>query len=444
MSQPESSKSLSSLGPGPPGVCTQQSLTACSGSPSPCNPCIRAGTENDCHFDPRRDLRRKVTANGRYKNSPMTKFCSIFCEAPFIEELTALIRRNGSMREIALALGSPVTEFSELRALSTPGHLALSEEEHRHLESPHFAEFETKARRSSKLSRIPNAPEENIEPSNCVMYPYALVTLESLCDIPRFKVSENPWTEVTDDSDLVSHLVSLYFTWDHPCLQFVDQGIFVDHMERENLDSEFCTPLLVNSLLSVASTYSDGADVIFDAKSAFSRGDSFFQAAERLWRAQNGRPTLPNIQTLLLMCSVYVSALYCISIHFGKVKAEQKRKLSFQGNNSLRWLTLRQAVQLGQDIGLFCCRERHFRPVKLCRQRWSVHNGGSADFDRSPYPRSNQITFATKLPHLPKIRQGLAELTEIMVHVQELLYDDKPLISFGTLFAQVEIPYNRL
>lgn len=31
-----------------------------------------------------------------------------------------------------------------------------------------------------------------------------------------------------------------------------------------------------------------------------------------------------------------------------------------------------------------------------------------------------------------------------MVHVQELLYDDKLLISFRTLFAQVEIPYNRL
>lgn len=60
------------------------------------------------------------------------------------------------------------------------------------------------------------------------------------------------------------------------------------------------------------------------------------------------------------------------------------------------------------------------------------------------YPRSNQITFATKLAHLPKIGQGLAELTDIMVHVQELLYDDKLLISFRTLFSQVEIPYNRL
>ncbi|KAJ5220869.1 uncharacterized protein N7469_009756 [Penicillium citrinum] len=141
------------------------------------------------------------------------------------------------MREIAFALGSAVTEFSELRALSTPGHLALSEEEHRYLESQHFAEFETKARRSSKLSRIPNSPEEHIEPSNGVIYPYARVTLEGLCDIPRFKVTATPWTEVTNDSDLVSHLVSVYFTWDHPCSQFVDQGIFLDHMERDNLDS---------------------------------------------------------------------------------------------------------------------------------------------------------------------------------------------------------------
>jgi hypothetical protein len=42
-----------------------------------------------------------------------------------------------------------------------------------------------------------------------------------------------------------------------------------------------------------------------------------------------------------------------IPIHFGEVKAEKYRRLSCQGNTSLGWLMLRQAVQLGQDIGLF-------------------------------------------------------------------------------------------
>lgn len=157
------------------------------------------------------------------------------------------------MREIALALGSPVTEFSELRALSTPGHLALSEEEHRHLESQHFAEFETKARRSSKLSRIPNSPEEHIEPSNGVIYPYARVTLEGLCDIPRFKVTATPWTELP-------MIATLFHIW----FRSISRGIIPARSLLIKVSSsttwngtiwtqEFYTPLLVNSVLSVAS-----------------------------------------------------------------------------------------------------------------------------------------------------------------------------------------------
>lgn len=38
----------------------------------------------------------------------------------------------------------------------------------------------------------------------------------------------------------------------------------------------------------------------------FSRGNDFFKEAERLWSAEEGRPTLPNIQALLLMSNVYV------------------------------------------------------------------------------------------------------------------------------------------
>lgn len=83
--------------------------------------------------------------------------------------------------------------------------------------------------------------------------PYARVTLENLCDIPRFRVPAQPWTKVTNDSQLVSHLISLYLTWDHPCSQLIDQDVFLKHIKAKDLTSEFCTPLLVNSLLAMAS-----------------------------------------------------------------------------------------------------------------------------------------------------------------------------------------------
>lgn len=79
------------------------------------------------------------------------------------------------------------------------------------------------------------------------------VTLEMLCDIPLFQVPAKPWTAVTDDDNLVSHLVSLYFTWEHPFSQLVDQVILLAEMGKGDLGSELCTPFLVNSLLAMAS-----------------------------------------------------------------------------------------------------------------------------------------------------------------------------------------------
>lgn len=73
-----------------------------------------------------------------------------------------------------------------------------------------------------------------------------------LCDAPPIKVPAKPWTTVTDDDDIISHLVSLYFTWDYPFHAFLDCNVFVKHMAAANLDSEFCSPFLVNALLANA------------------------------------------------------------------------------------------------------------------------------------------------------------------------------------------------
>lgn len=73
-----------------------------------------------------------------------------------------------------------------------------------------------------------------------------------LCDTPPMRVPAKPWTTVTDDDEIVSHLVSLYFTWDYPFYAFLDSEVFVKHMAIGDIHSEFCTPFLVNALLANA------------------------------------------------------------------------------------------------------------------------------------------------------------------------------------------------
>ena len=79
-----------------------------------------------------------------------------------------------------------------------------------------------------------------------------VMDIHYLCDEAPISVPARPWTDVTEDSDLVSHLVSLYFTWDYPFNAFLDKGVFLRHMANADLGSQFCTPFLVNALLSNA------------------------------------------------------------------------------------------------------------------------------------------------------------------------------------------------
>lgn len=178
-----------------------------------------------------------------------------FASPDKIEEVVEVIKSNGSMRDIAFVVGCPVTNFADSTILSNASQLSNSEDGEQVLEPPMSESFRTKARRKSEISVVSSSPdrEHHIEAPGATFDPYVRISLESLCNIPLYKVPANPWTEVTDDDNLVSDLVSLYFTWDHPCAQFLDQGIFIEHMKSGDIESDFCTPLLVNSLLSMAS-----------------------------------------------------------------------------------------------------------------------------------------------------------------------------------------------
>jgi hypothetical protein len=166
------------------------------------------------------------------------------------DKVVGIIRNSISNEDVARALGSPATEFEDNHGLLTDTTLAILEDQDYPVETSN-----TGVRPPSDPGNITSSPEEiHVEiPQPPAVSSYARITLESLCDIPLFEVQAKPWTQVTDDDYLVSHLISLYFTWDHPCSQILDQGAFLAHMRRGKLNSEFCAPILVNSLLSMAS-----------------------------------------------------------------------------------------------------------------------------------------------------------------------------------------------
>jgi hypothetical protein len=79
-----------------------------------------------------------------------------------------------------------------------------------------------------------------------------VMDIHYLCDQAPYKVPAKPWTTVTDDDALVSHLISLYFSWDYPFYAFVDLQAFIRHMRDGNVNSDLCSPFLVNAMLANA------------------------------------------------------------------------------------------------------------------------------------------------------------------------------------------------
>jgi hypothetical protein len=79
-----------------------------------------------------------------------------------------------------------------------------------------------------------------------------VMDIQYLCNIAPVRVPARPWTMVTDSDDLVSHLVSLYLTWGYPFYAFFCRDTFIKHMKLGHLNSDFCSPFLVNALLANA------------------------------------------------------------------------------------------------------------------------------------------------------------------------------------------------
>ncbi|KAI5254879.1 hypothetical protein E4T42_02115 [Aureobasidium subglaciale] len=118
---------------------------------------------------------------------------------------------------------------------------------------------------------------------------------------PPYRLPAKPWTTLTDDDDLVTHLVSLYMEWVNPFFRPLEEDLFVAAMQAGDLTSEYCSPFLVNSILAYACLYSEREGAFFQPDDYLTRGQQFHDEAFRLWQLEEGRATLTNLQALAIM-----------------------------------------------------------------------------------------------------------------------------------------------
>ncbi|KAJ5681877.1 uncharacterized protein N7477_001817 [Penicillium maclennaniae] len=158
--------------------------------------------------------------------------------------------------------------------------------------------------------------------------------IQYLCTTAPVRVPARPWTTVTDDDDLVSHLVSLYLTWGYPFYAFFCRDTFVKHMKLGHLNSDFCSPFLVNALLANACFYSDYAEAYSLPGDVKRKGAHFLAEAE--WHLKShqleGRSDtrLVSLQATLLLYERY----------------------SLSGYDNNGYTMLHQAIGMAESLGI--------------------------------------------------------------------------------------------
>ncbi|KAI1177859.1 fungal-specific transcription factor domain-containing protein [Nemania sp. FL0916] len=151
-----------------------------------------------------------------------------------------------------------------------------------------------------------------------------LAPLES----PEMKVPPSTWTNITNDSALVEHLLALYFCWEYPTFASLSK----EHFMRDYVHGRhrYCSPILVNALLALGCRFSTQPNTRANPNEPRTSGDHFFKEALRLLYREPNNHTLTTIQALGIMSIREASC----------------------GRDSESWYYAGQSVRLAIEMGL--------------------------------------------------------------------------------------------
>ncbi|KAL5610610.1 hypothetical protein FOBRF1_006727 [Fusarium oxysporum] len=133
--------------------------------------------------------------------------------------------------------------------------------------------------------------------------------------------------DLIKSTELHEHLIDLYFAWEQPWLQVVDEALFRDS-RRSN--GRYHSALLLDCIMALASRYSNRPEVRSDPRDPNTAGMAFIQSAEARLQGELKWPRITTVQSLAIMAIFYVAV----------------------GSDAAGWLHHGMAIRLVLDMGL--------------------------------------------------------------------------------------------
>ena len=117
------------------------------------------------------------------------------------------------------------------------------------------------------------------------------------------------WTKVSNDPELIIHLINMYFTWHYTFFTTLSKSLFYRDFllgkppQEVRRKTEYCTPLLVNAILALGCHFTSWPAARSNPTDSATAGDHFFKEAKRLIleNDEHENPKLPTVQALALM-----------------------------------------------------------------------------------------------------------------------------------------------
>lgn len=170
----------------------------------------------------------------------------------------------------------------------------------------------------TKKMQSDNMPD-GIPPSNGL--DQVLFTL----DDPEVNPVNVVWTTITNDINLILHLLALYFCWEYPTLVSLSK----EHFLRDFRDGRhrYCSSLLLNALLALGCRFFTHLMTRKNTQDSHSAGDHFFKKSQRLSDQEMDHHSLTTIQALGIMS---IREASCARGSESRYYAEQSIRLAIE------------------------------------------------------------------------------------------------------------------
>ncbi|KAI3571833.1 fungal-specific transcription factor domain-containing protein [Fusarium oxysporum f. sp. albedinis] len=159
----------------------------------------------------------------------------------------------------------------------------------------------SKDRPGLSLSRITSRAEgmQNDHMPDGLPRSHGLDHVQSTLNQREWEHHPPSWTTITNDTNLILHLLALYFCWEYPVFAPLSKKHFLQDFRDGR--HRYCSPLLVNALLALGCRFSTNLITRTNSRDPQSADDHFFKESQRLFDQETDHHSLTTIQALGIM-----------------------------------------------------------------------------------------------------------------------------------------------